>query len=827
MNKKALLVHAYPYFNENCISISKRGIIMERVNKRQIHRYVFLLLIFIVSFSVLTGCASIFLAKGWPDYKGEFRGLPLEESVTIIRDKYGIPHIYARNKHDLLFAQGFVHAQDRLWQMETMRRVVTGRLSEFAGEERVKLDYFVRILGFPELRERAAKTLPPDEAALVQAYIDGVNAYIRLKSEDLPIEFQSAKHSPEEFTVDDAFGFFVLNSWMFRENYRSELMAMLARQTVALEEWKDIYPSHPNADLPDDAYYEDLRHLRIGALHEEALSFFQALPEKAAGGGSNIWVTADGPGGKPLLANDTHIGISLPNFWYLCHLNMPGIDVAGVSAPGTPGIMTGHTASVAWGITIFPVDIVDLYIVRVDPENPTRYTVGEQIIEMEREEIVIGLPEGESVKKDVYHTIYGPVITELEQGVEGAVALRWYGTLPEGEFTDNSMKYVLGLMEAKSVKDIGVGVRGVRVMCVNFVAGDIEGNIGWYTSGAVPIRSGYSGRLPADGSAGTMNWNGFLSLEQMPGAYNPAEGLIINANNRAVSGDDSHPISYNFSAPYRYERISALLGELETPTIEDCRRIQLDVYSLQSEKILPKLFTYSFQDEKAAAALEILKKWDRQVRADSRGAAVYEVFLNQWVRTLLEDEVGENLFPYFHIAFKKYLIQDVIIDRPGSTLWDRKDTSQKETPGQILETALSRTYGWLEEELGDDTRKWRWGKLHKYYWKHPGGTSWFTGRLLNRGPYAADGDCTTVNATAYIAARDEYKSTALPALRMIVPLDDLDRMKVSTPLGQSGQPGYKHYDDMSEGYMKGELLELPVSRELVEATAVTKTVLRP
>ncbi|UCB47292.1 MAG: penicillin acylase family protein [Spirochaetota bacterium] len=800
---------------------------MKRLNKKQIYRYVFLLLFFIGTLTIITGCASLFLAKGWPDYKKEFRDLPLKASVTVIRDKYGIPHIYAQNKHDLLVAQGFVHAQDRLWQMETLRRVVAGRLSEFAGEERVNLDYFVRILGFPELRQRSAESLEPEEIALVQAYIDGVNAYINLHSDDLPIEFQSAKHTPEEFTVEDAFSLFVLNSWLFRENYRAELMTMLARQTVELEEWKDIFPSHPNANLPDDDYFEDLRSLKIGALNEEALSFFQALPEQAGGGGTNLWVTEEGPGRKPLLANDTHIGVTLPNIWYLCHLNAPGIDVAGISAPGTPGIMAGHTDSVAWGIAVLYIDFVDLYIVQVNPQNPTLYTVGEQTMEMEQKEIVIGLPDGESVRKVAYYTIYGPVITELEQGVEGAVALRWYGTLPGGEITDRSMRSVLGFLDAKSVKDILEGVRDINILGFNFIAGDKKGNIGWHTTGSFPIRSGYSGWLPADGSSGTMNWDGFLPFEQMPGTYNPTRGFIINCNNRVVTDDDPHHISYSFGAPYRYERVAALLGELDIPTIEDCRRIQLDVYSLQAENILPKLFNYTFQDEKAVAAIKILKKWDRQVRKDSQGAAVYEVFLNQWVRTLLEDEIGENLFPYFHITFKKYLIQDVILDRPDSTIWDRKDTPHKETPQQILEMALSRTFSWLEEELGDDPRKWRWGKLHKYYWKHPGGTSWFTGMLLNRGPYAADGDFTTVNATTYIAAKDEYKTTSIPAVRMIIPLNDLDSMKICTPLGQSGQPGHEHYDDMNDVYIKGELLDMPVSREKVEAITFTTTTLSP
>lgn len=213
-----------------------------------------------------------------------------------------------------MVAQGFVHAHDRLWQMETLRRVVSGRLSEFAGEGRVKLDTFCRMLGFPDLRRNAVQALSPEDRAMAQAYADGVNAYIRLMGEDLPLEFQSSDHTPEEYTVEDTLSLFILNSWMFRENYRPELMALMGRKVIELEEWKDIYPSYPNATLPDDSYFENLRSLTIGPIMPEAFSFFQALPEHAGGGGTNMWVTKDGP----------------------------GINAVGVSAPGTPGIMAGH-----------------------------------------------------------------------------------------------------------------------------------------------------------------------------------------------------------------------------------------------------------------------------------------------------------------------------------------------------------------------------------------------------------------------------------------------------------------------------------------------------
>ena len=776
---------------------------------------------------LLCSCKFLILAKGWPEYEGEFSNLPLQQPTTVLRDQYGIPHIYAQNKHDLLVAQGFVHAQDRLWQMETFRRVVSGRLSEFAGEGRVNLDVFCRMLGFPELRRKAFEALSPEDRALAQAYADGVNAYIRLLGEDLPLEFQSSDHTPEEYTVEDTISVIVLTAWMFRENYRPELMALLGRKNIEMEEWADIYPAFPNADLPDDSYFEELRSLEIGPVLPEAFSFFQALPEQAGGGGSNMWIVKDGPGGKPLFANDQHLGIALPNFWYICHLNAPGINAAGVSAVGAPGVIAGHTDTVAWGITISPIDFVDLFILRLDPRDPTRYVVGDQTLDMEEEQLVIGLPEGKSVRKTVYHTRFGPIITELEPGVDGAVALRSYGTVRGREVPDGTLSAALRFMEAGSVAEMMDIVADMKTLGLNIITGDAQGNIGWQSTGSVPRRSGYSGRLPADGSSGTQDWQGFLSVEQMPASYNPQEGQIIDTNNRSILESDPYVFSFMWSADYRSARIAMLLEELVTPTVEDFRRMHMDVHSLQADQLLPKLFAYSFEEKKAVAAVNILKNWDRELPAESPGAAVYEVFLNEFVRALLEDELGENLFPYFHITLKKYLIHDVILDRPDSTLWDRKYTPARETPQQILEMALSRTYGWLEEQLGGNPDKWEWGDLHYYYWKHAGGTSWFKAKLLNVGPVPAAGDFNTVNCNAYIATRDEYKVTMLPGVRMVIPLNDVNAMKISMPLGQSCQPGHEHYDDLVESWAAGELLDFPVVRADVEATSVSKLVLSP
>jgi penicillin amidase len=370
-------------------------------------------------------------------------------------------------------------------------------------------------------------------------------------------------------------------------------------------------------------------------------------------------------------------------------------------------------------------------------------------------------------------------------------------------------------------------VSTVKLVGLNFVAADVRGNIGWQSAGAVPNRRGYSGRLPADGSSGTMEWEGFLPFAQMPSSYNPPEGLIVNCNNRVVGDAESNPISNSWAAPYRHDRVQSLLEEMGEPTVDGFRRMQMDVYSLQAETLLPKLRPYTFQDSRAVEAISILESWDRRVAAGSRGAAVYEVFLIELVRAVLEDEAGGNLFYYYHVPFKQYLIQDVILDRPQSGLWDRKDTPQKEGHREILEKALAATIDYLESELGENRRGWSWGRLHAIEWRHAGATSAFTRMLLNAGPYPVGGDATTLNANTPVVARGEYRPVHIPALRMIASLADLDGMQILATIGQSGQPGHRHYDDMVDLWLQGELLSLPYRDTTVAGTAESELNLSP
>jgi len=438
------------------------------------------------------------------------------------------------------------------------------------------------------------------------------------------------------------------------------------------------------------------------------------------------------------------------------------------------------------------------------------------------------LPDGSTETRRVYETIHGPAITEVKPGVDAVAALKWYGTLPDDQIFDES---AIGFYKLNRVRSVQEGIDAGRhfgLIGQNLVLADVDGAIGWHAFGAAPLRKGYSGRLPAAGSDGVSDWTGYLPYETMPSAFNPAQGWIATANHRSTPDNAEHPLTYDWCAPYRYERITQTLQAMKAPTPDSFRRLQLDVHSLQADRLIPKLAAYNFTDDKARLAQKMLLSWDREVGADSAGAVVYEVFLTEWVRALLEDELGKDLKFYLHLLPAAYLAHDVILDRPNSPLWDRVDTPVKETPREILELALKNTMTWLDDHrLGGDATKWRWGRVHHYYFAHPGAKSRIEHSLLSRGPFPAPGDNTTVNAACFDPSLGSYGTIVIPSLRVIAPLSDLDRTMIAGPMGQSGQPGHPHYDDLIEPWMSAEGVPLYFSRTAVEANAASRLVLTP
>ena len=516
------------------------------------------------------GCATFSPFKGYPRYDGSIQGLPLRAPVRVYRDAYGIPAIFAGSVYDLLTAQGFVHAQDRLWQMETIRRITNGTLSQVTGEDYLLFDYFIRMIGLPQLKKRALDTLSMEERAYIDSYVEGVNAFIDLHGENLPLEFRTLGFHPEPWTAEDVFSYAIYLAFVLESNYLEEILALQMAGTIDADAWNLLFPSSPGAQLPAENFFDWAKDLEIAPLHPAAIAVNDVLsPSRTRGGGSNNWAVAEGADGAPMLASDPHLLVTVPPPWYFCRLNAPGIDLAGVSLAGFPGVVIGHNARVAWGLTNVQTDCLDLFVLKVDPRRPTYYYAGEEVLEMKIETVEIPLRGGEVRKLPLYHTIFGPVITQVTEGSEAVAALKWYGTLAERELPDTLQKTLLHLSVARNVEEALEAGQYCKIWGQNLLAADVEGHIGFHVIGAVPQRKGYSGRLPADGSSGRMDWIGFKDYNSLPSCIDPEDGWLATANHRTVPAGSSEPPTYSWCAPYRYQRIAQLLAGLDRPSSED------------------------------------------------------------------------------------------------------------------------------------------------------------------------------------------------------------------------------------------------------------------
>lgn len=778
------------------------------------------------------------------DAKGRITGLPLDADVEVLTDAHGVPHIFAENEDDLFTAQGFLHAQDRLWQMETLRRLPLGRLSEVAGPSMVDLDHFFLLAGFERLRRRALESMTDHDRRILESYVNGINAYIRWTGKRLPIEFRTLKIVPAEWRVEDLCGVLPFTSWSLQMNYEQELLAVLARDRLTAELFNELYPVEPDARLPREGFFERFRDVRIAPILPAAFAFFPQLAQRAASaqeltmvghagaGMSNCWVVADGEHGAPILANDPHLAMMVPQIWHVCHLSCPTLNAAGVSMLGVPGIVLGRNEKVSWGATNVTIDMVDLYIVRVDPDEPTHYFIGDERHEMTRDPILIPVAGGETREVVVYRTLHGTVLSHVEAGHDAVVVLKWYGTLPDDAFEETTIGCFLSLMYAKTV-DEAMEIGGMMKSAgQNLTLADAEGNIAWKATGLVPIRSGYSGRTPADGSDPRVDWKGFVPYSEMPSSKNPSSGRIATANNRTVDRDFPHKITHSWLATYRHDRIVELLEQTGGRRVEDHRAIQMDVHSKQAERLVPRLLELepSIAASEAKALLDLFRSWDRRMDSSSAPAAIFAVFVVEFEKILAEPLLGEHLPLYlFGCGFFYSPVDALLTGEALPGLLEAAGFAPNDTAA-VVERALLNAHSFLSEALGPKHEAWRWGDLHTHLFAHSGADGRLSSWLLNRGPFPARGDTVTLNVSAFDPGRlgdgrTKYRTVTGPSMRLVASMDDPDNTVIIAPMGQSGKPGNRHYDDMILKWLDGEQIPLPLTRAGSERIARYRAVL--
>lgn len=721
----------------------------------------------------------------------------LSASVEVLRDRWGVPHIFARNQADLFFAQGLVAAQDRLYQMEIWRRTGAGELAEVLGPEYVARDRFARLVRYRGDMEAEWRSYAPDARAICEAFARGVNAWIEHIGDRLPIEFQLLGFRPGRWKAEDCL--LRIAGLLMTRNASQEMTRAEVVGRLGLKAAMRYLPPDPPVSIETDP------ELLLEGLGPHVLAIWRAavsVPTFYRDEGSNNWVVSGtrSASGKPLLANDPHRPLLLPSLRYVTHLVAPGWNVIGAGEPALPGVATGHNERIAWGITIDGFDQADLYVERTHPQDRNRYLFrGEWLpMHIERERILVkGQP---AVEVELKFTRHGPVIWE-DPSRNRAIALRWAGSEP------GTAGYLgsLSLARARRWTEFVEAIERCKLPALNYVYADVDGNIGWVAAGLVPVRKNWTGLLPVPGHAGRYEWQGFLPVNQLPQAFNPPQGWIATANHNILPEAYPHRVGYEFAAPYRYQRIKEILERPGRFQIGDFEKLQHDETSLPARQLVAWL------PESDSPAVRLLKSWDCVLRKDSAAAVLFELWLRElpgrWA-AIEAPGAGRELIA-------RVTALQTILTRLAEMAANKRQ--------RLLEEALQAALSKGRELLGADMSRWRWGSLHTASFRHPLSTDAERRRLFDLGPVERGGDANTPNATGGADLRQQSGAS----YRHIFDLADWDGGVFTNVPGQSGQPLSKHYADLLPLWAEGRYAPLPYTRAAILKQVGHRLVLVP
>jgi penicillin amidase len=818
---------------------------------RIIRRILFGLIILVVVLAAVAGGAYLYLTRRpFPQIDGTLQVAGLSAPVTIIRDKSGIPNIYAANVHDLFLAQGYVQAQDRLWQMEVYRMGFSGRTSELSPLlSSIKQDKFVRTVGFRRTAEADLAAIAPKSREFLQAYADGVNAFITTHPNNLPFEFtviglfgsKGLGYKPELWTPVDTLQWAKGLGWNLSENYDVEVF-----NAKLLAKFGEAQATAMMADL-EPAYDYQQRPIIVPAgvswnQVPSGLSDLNAIDAVAGirgrDVGSNNWTIAGNhtTTGNPLLANDPHLALQIPSIWYFNGLHCQPVsadcnfDVIGATLPGVPGVLIGHNAHIAWGETNTGPDVQDLFLEKITG-NQYEYK-GQQLdltIVPETMKIKGKLPadyqpspnetstydaasDTTSITLNVRITKHGPIISDVNNDVAQAnaypVAFSWTAiNAPE-----HTVDAFLGVDQASDWTSFRAALAEYGTPSQNFVFASDTGDIGYQMPGRVPIRAKGDGQFPVPGWTGEYDWTGYIPYEELPSSHNPARGYIVTANNAVVGPDYKYFISMDWDRGYRAQRINDLIAAKDKLGPDDIAAIQGDTLNLSAQQIVPHLASIGVSGD-AQKVLDAIKNWDFNEKRDSVGAAAYEVFWYHLLRDTFDDELGNDLASsYINGGDLDRQVMALLLDKADAHWWDNINTPQVETRDDILKQALADAAKSLTAEDGADPAGWTWSKVHTAVFRSRAlGTS-PVAFIFNRGPIVIDGGTAIVNntggnfgagypdptkpTTPPAKLTDIFAEVSSPSLRQIIDLGNLNQSRFIHVSGQSGLTTHPHYDDM-------------------------------
>ncbi|MBU2062445.1 MAG: penicillin acylase family protein [Bacteroidetes bacterium] len=756
-----------------------------------------------------------------PQYEGEVQLKNLKGETTVYFDDFGIPHIYASNSNDAMVALGYVHAQDRLWQMELMRRIVPGRLSEIFGDVALENDRFFAGLGIEEASEKAIATLDKNSPSykMSMAYLDGINQY--MSEGKTPIEFTLLGIEKQNFTLKDIYNVFGYMSFSFAMAQKSDPLMTDIRNKYGIEYLKDLgldglenTVQIQNTNEFKDKYASISKSV-AGILDRSTVPPFI---------GSNSWVIGGEKtkSGKVLFANDPHIGFSQPGTWYEAHIKTPEFELYGCYLAGTPFPLLAHNRDYAFGLTMFENDDIDLYQETNNKGNDALYKTENGFANYEIREKRIKVKDSEDVLFKVKVSRHGPIMNDILPGLKmkNPVAMSWVYTQQPIQILDA----VYTLSHAKDVNDFQRGVSLIAAPGLNIMYGDAKGNVAWWATGKLyKHNKGVNTNFILDGSTTNDDTQEYLDFSKNPKAVNPDWNYVYSANNQPAAVD-----GYLYPGYYlpedRAKRITTLLDENSKWDKEAVSKMITDNTSAVSVLVAASLIhnlELTKLSEKEGDALEYLKTWTGSNELEDVAPTIYNKWVYYYLKNTFEDELGAEGFEQFlstHIMKKVIATQ---IENEKSLWWDNVDTKgKKETRGQIVSKSFKQAIATLENQMGGTVSSWTWNKVHQVTFEHPLGKVKLLSKLFNVGPIAVAGSNEVINNQMFhYSDQQMYTVTAGPSTRRIVDFADIENSWSILPTGQSGNPFSKHYDDQMEMYNKGEFRKMKMNKKEIIASS--------
>ncbi|HJV75432.1 MAG TPA: penicillin acylase family protein [Noviherbaspirillum sp.] len=793
----------------------------------------------------------------------------LSAPVSIRRDYLGIPLVEANNNQDLYFALGYVAASDRLSQMISTKLTAEGRMAEWLGESAIELDKYMRAMDLKQAARNQWNAATPEQKKLLQRYADGVNAYISTGT--LPESMRSAAYEPDPWLPTDSLAVIALYQQLLSTNLQEEIAFLRLAQTLGLQKAAWLIPVYPDQPLP----FDEARKLAEVNLNgfEEAVDRLLLAQEMQGSMGlsgiaaSNNWAVHKSrtKGGASIIASDPHLPMAMPSAWHFVHARTPDTQWAGVSLAGMPGPIMGYNGHIAWGGTMVMGDNQDIYLEKMHVfwDKLHYFYKGEWFPAEERKEI-FRVKDRSAQVHTYYATRHGTLLNNLLQKPAKAGAIPPSLKLTYGLAFQSTISAPAGnplvfddIARAKTVDEAKTLMKQVKGLPFNMVFGDKD-NIAWQVTGSYPVRKKGRGQVPSPGWTGEYDWDGYLDPEMHPASLNPAEGYIGTANQRIVAADFPHTLSSSWFYPERAERINQMLSQDAQHTADNSIKMQLDQQSplvakvqawLKAEENKEKLeqainALNKTRKAKANEALSALLEFDGKLSSDSMEAAIYSAFLHSFTRRTFLDELGpassENWKAFVRISNISYSapMDHLLVRGDDSPFWDDVKTAKKETKEEIIAESLADAIVFLEKKLERKRIGWNWGALHTYHWKTDATVMAPKVSLkqkiglekmdavLNRGPFAAGGDHTTLNISSYNLGAD-FDTWMIPSMRMIVDFSREEPMMAMNSSGQSADPTSRHYDDSIKRFLAGEYLTFPFKQENIDQTYAKAMILQP